>query len=240
MVKLMINGNVLIFGSGGIGSALAKRCCQQDSVATVTLVWQHNAPTVDEPKLTAVQADVFNEQQLGELLTLHQPDFVISTLGTLHTDEQQPEKRLADFEADWFIDSHAVNAAAAVTIAKAIDGHTRRRDRMTFAVLSARVGSITDNRSGGWFSYRSSKASLNMAIKTVAIEWRRTRPLHCALLLHPGTVKTPLSAPFSHSTPPEKLFSTEQSADYLLAQLAAATPANSGQFLAWDGSIIPW
>ncbi|CAH0990991.1 hypothetical protein SIN8267_01092 [Sinobacterium norvegicum] len=236
----MINGNVLIFGSGGIGSALAKRCCQQPSVEAVTLVWQHTPPVVDEPKLTAVQADVFNEQQLGELLSLHHPDVVISTLGTLHTEEQQPEKRLADFDADWFIDSHVVNAAAAVTIAKAIDAHTRRSDRITFAALSARVGSISDNRSGGWFSYRSSKASLNMAIKTVAIEWRRTRPQHCVLLLHPGTVKTSLSAPFSHSIPAEQLFSTEQSADYLLAQLAAATPTSSGQFLAWDGRTIPW
>jgi NAD(P)-dependent dehydrogenase (short-subunit alcohol dehydrogenase family) len=109
-----------------------------------------------------------------------------------------------------------------------------------FASLSARVGSIGDNRLGGWYSYRAAKAAQNMFTRTLAVEWaRRTRPIIC-LALHPGTVATDLSEPFRSRTEPSNLFSSERAARQLLGIIDRATAKDSGQFFAWDGSVIPW
>lgn len=236
----MISGHVMIFGAGGIGSALALLCCQQDGVEKVTLVWRTHKPDIDHSRLHLQQADVMDAERLASLFATGLPNVVVSTIGMLHQGEQGPEKRLAQFDPDWFLQSQAVNAAAALVIARMIDIHSNRRDSVLLAALSARVGSISDNRSGGWYSYRSSKAALNMAMKTVALEWQRSRPRHCVLLLHPGTVDTALSQPFQVSVSPEKLFSPAYAAQQLLAVLAQAGPEQSGQFLAWDGRVIDW
>ena len=109
-----------------------------------------------------------------------------------------------------------------------------------FASLSARVGSIGDNRLGGWYAYRAAKAAQNQLLSTLALEWRRRRPLTSVTLLHPGTTATPLSAPFRGGVPAESLFSPERAAEQLLDVLEAQRPERSGAFLAWDGSPIPW
>jgi len=109
-----------------------------------------------------------------------------------------------------------------------------------FATVSARVGSIEDNRLGGWFSYRASKAALNMCLKTLAIEWRRTLPNVAVAALHPGTTDTALSRPFQHNVPREQLFTPRQTANYLLNVLDGLEPAQSTQFLAFDGEWLPW
>ena len=109
-----------------------------------------------------------------------------------------------------------------------------------FASLSARVGSIEDNRLGGWFSYRASKAAQNMILKTAAIEAARKWPHLVVLALHPGTVDTNLSAPFSTRVPDDQLFTTTQAATYLARVIETRTPEDSGGFFAWDGKPIPW
>ena len=109
-----------------------------------------------------------------------------------------------------------------------------------FASLSARVGSIGDNRLGGWYAYRAAKAAQNQFMRTFAIELRRANPAAACLLLHPGTVDTPLSRPFQSGVEPGRLFAPELAAGHLLAVIASATPADSGRFLAWDGQAIPW
>jgi NAD(P)-dependent dehydrogenase (short-subunit alcohol dehydrogenase family) len=109
-----------------------------------------------------------------------------------------------------------------------------------FAALSARVGSITDNRLGGWHSYRASKAALNMLMVNFAIELRRTHPQAIVAALHPGTVDTALSEPFQRGVVPEKLFVPEISARYLLDVLNQLAPEDSGGLFAWDGARLPY
>ena len=112
-----------------------------------------------------------------------------------------------------------------------------RNERGLFATLSARVGSIADNRLGGWYAYRASKAALNMFVRTAAIEIARKRPFAVCLALHPGTVETRLSEPFSSYA--DRL-APEQSAAMLLDVIDRAESTMSGSFLAYDGSSLPW
>jgi NAD(P)-dependent dehydrogenase (short-subunit alcohol dehydrogenase family) len=102
------------------------------------------------------------------------------------------------------------------------------------------VGSIADNRLGGWYAYRAAKAAQNQLLRTLAIEWQRRLPQACVTLLHPGTTATELSAPFRSSVPASGLFSPERAAAHLLDVLETRTPATSGAFLAWDGQPVPW
>jgi len=109
-----------------------------------------------------------------------------------------------------------------------------------FAALSARVGSIEDNRLGGWYAYRMSKAALNMAIRTLAVEWARHRPPIRALALHPGTVDTDLSAPFQGPSQAGQPFPPDLAARQLLDVIEGAGPEATGRFFAWDGAEIAW
>jgi len=108
------------------------------------------------------------------------------------------------------------------------------------AVISAKVGSIQDNRLGGWYSYRASKAALNMAIKTISLEWQYKVPNCCVAALHPGTTDTQLSAPFQANVAIKKLFSADQTAALLIDVIDNLNSKNSGRFWNWDGKEIPW
>jgi NAD(P)-dependent dehydrogenase (short-subunit alcohol dehydrogenase family) len=165
---------------------------------------------------------------------------VIVASGLLHGDGLQPEKRLSQVDADAFKRSFAVNAWGPLLVAKAVEGALPRQEPVHFASLSARVGSIGDNRLGGWYAYRGAKAAQNQLLRTLALEWRRRLPLACVTLLHPGTTATELSAPFRSSVPAERLFSPSQAACHLLDVLERQGPEDSGSFLAWDGAPIPW
>jgi NAD(P)-dependent dehydrogenase (short-subunit alcohol dehydrogenase family) len=109
-----------------------------------------------------------------------------------------------------------------------------------FAALSARVGSISDNRLGGWASYRASKAALNMLLRTAAIEHQRRRPESIVVALHPGTVDTRLSAPFQRGVPEGKLFTPTYAVDRLLHVIDGLRPTDTGGFFAWDGQPIEY
>jgi NAD(P)-dependent dehydrogenase (short-subunit alcohol dehydrogenase family) len=125
-------------------------------------------------------------------------------------------------------------------MAKHFEGLLNRTGKAVFASISARVGSIGDNRLGGWYAYRGSKAALNMFTRTLAIEWARSRKNLICVSLHPGTTDTDLSRPYQANVPPGKLFSPERTVNQLLAVLDSVTVDHSGRFLAWDGSEIPW
>ena len=116
----------------------------------------------------------------------------------------------------------------------------KRSPAGVFAAISAKVGSIEDNRLGGWYSYRCSKAALNMALKTLSIEWQRKCPAVCVVSLHPGTTDTALSKPFQSHVPAASLFSPEKTAGFLVDRLAALRAEDSGSFLAFDGEALPW
>ena len=125
-------------------------------------------------------------------------------------------------------------------IAKSIEKFIRPELPFSYASLSARVGSIGDNRLGGWYSYRASKAAQNQFLKTLSIEWRRKFPLSIVSILHPGTCDTKLSKPFQSAVPKGKLFTPAKSTEYLINIISSQKPADSGKFLAWDSSVIPW
>jgi NAD(P)-dependent dehydrogenase (short-subunit alcohol dehydrogenase family) len=168
-------------------------------------------------------------------------DLVVIATGRLtRADGSGPEKALRQLGAAALAEQFADNAIAPAMIARAVMPLLPRQSRWVMATLSARVGSIGDNRLGGWHAYRASKAALNMLWRTIAVECARTHPQGVLAALHPGTVDTALSAPFQRGVPADKLFSADQSAAALLAVIDRLTPADSGGFYAWDGSAIPW
>ena len=170
------------------------------------------------------------------------PALVIVATGLLHdeTGGIAPEKSWRALDAAAMAQVYADNAIGPAMIAKHGLPRLPRHARAVFAVLSARVGSIEDNRLGGWHSYRASKAALNMLVRNFAIELSRSHPQAVAAALHPGTVDSRLSAPFQRGVAPDKLFSPDQSAGYLLDVLHGLTPADSGGLFAWDGTRLPY
>jgi len=132
------------------------------------------------------------------------------------------------------------NAVSTILLAKAVEPLLRASRRPVFASLSARVASIGDNRLGGWYAYRASKAALNMLIKTLSIEWSRFSPGITCVALHPGTVRTALSEPFVARRDDDGVFSPSRAADHLLKVVSSLQPTQTGNFFAWDGQEIPW
>ncbi len=150
-----------------------------------------------------------------------------------------PERSLRELDAASLLQSYRINTIGPALVAKHMLPLLPRSGRSVFAALSARVGSIGDNRLGGWHSYRASKAALNMILRNIAIELARTHPDALCLGLHPGTVDTSLSRPFQRQVAKDRLFTADYSAGRLLSVIEAAGPAQSGQVLAWDGRPVP-
>jgi NAD(P)-dependent dehydrogenase (short-subunit alcohol dehydrogenase family) len=208
---------------------------------------QLEALAAREPRLRVVPLDVTDETSVARAartvadLTdrLH---LVVNCAGILHGGPAQlaPEKRLADVRPEALAASFAVNACGPLLVAKHFERLLAHRDRAVFASLSARVGSIGDNRLGGWYAYRGAKAAQNMFTRTLAIEWARSRRNVVCVALHPGTTDTDLSRPFQANVPAAKLFSPERTVRQLLEVIDRLTPAETGRFYAWDGSEIPW
>ncbi|MEM9301307.1 MAG: SDR family NAD(P)-dependent oxidoreductase [Pseudomonadota bacterium] len=237
----MIAGrHALVIGaSGGIGRALADAIDRIDDVDLVLRAGRSAAPGMDvtidladEDSIAAAAETV--AERTGRLHLL-----IVAT-GILHEEGVSPEKRLEDLAAPSLARLMAVNAIGPILVARHFLPLLKHRERACFAAISARVGSIGDNRLGGWYGYRASKAALNMYLRTLAVEARRrARNLIC-VGLHPGTVDTSLSAPFQGNVPEGKLFSPEQSAGYLLQVLEGVGPEESGRIFAWDGQPIEW
>jgi NAD(P)-dependent dehydrogenase (short-subunit alcohol dehydrogenase family) len=229
-------GQALIVGPGGIGRALAAELARRAPGLRIRTAGRRAADIpldlADDPSLAALAA-----RADGELAPLR---VVINSAGLLHEGPLQPEKRLSQVNRQALERSFAVNAFGPLLLAQAIEAALPRDRPVHFASLSARVGSIGDNRLGGWYAYRAAKAAQNQLLRTLAIEWQRRLPQACVTLLHPGTTATPLSAPFGRSVPPSGLFSPERAAAHLLDVLEGRTAADSGAFLAWDGQPVPW
>jgi NAD(P)-dependent dehydrogenase (short-subunit alcohol dehydrogenase family) len=239
--------------SRGIGLAFVRRLaaggqarrvwagCRNPATATALVRLAEECDAV-----RVLQLDVTDESSLataaqavaaeGEPL-----DLVVNCAGFLHRpDGPQPERRLAEVRLDWLLESFAVNSAGPLLLARHFESLFPRRERAVFASLSARVGSIGDNRLGGWYAYRGAKAAQNMFIRTLSIELaRRNRSLVC-VALHPGTTDTGLSQPFQGGVPASKLFSTERAVDQLLGVIDGLGPKDTGGFFAWNGERIPW
>ncbi len=168
--------------------------------------------------------------------------WVINTTGILHDQASGvfPEKRLEDLTWESFEKLMRINAFSSALLLQHLLPKFGKNERTYFAALSARVGSIADNRIGGWYAYRASKAALNQLLKTASIETKRRYPQLILAALHPGTTDTDLSKPFQANVAPEKLFSPEFVAERLTSVLLGLTPEDSGGFFAWDGASIPF
>ncbi len=185
--------------------------------------------------------DLAEESQVAELANFAgTTDWLINSAGVLYTAERGPEKSIRNFDPDFYLHNMRINALPTLLLAKHFNRRLGREGTSVFATISARVGSIDDNRLGGWTSYRSSKAALNMALKNISIEWSRTAGNVAVVALHPGTTDTALSEPFQAAVKPEKLFSPKKTAGLLVDVIAGLAPEQSGQFLAYDGTQIPW
>lgn len=200
-----------------------------------------------EPRLRPLRLDVADEPAIEAAAAevaagtdrLH---LVVNCAGVLHGGAAAlaPEKRLADVRSASLVEGFSVNAFGPLLVAKHFERLLAHRERAVYASISARVGSIGDNRLGGWYAYRGAKAAQNMFTRTLAIEWARARRNVVCIALHPGTTDTDLSRPFQANVPPDKLFAPERTVRQLLEVIDRLTPADSGHFLAWDGSRIPW
>jgi len=219
----MTSRAVVIGASGGIGAAFVAALTAAG--AEVHALARADLDLEDEASIAAAAA------RIGGPL-----DLVIVATGLLHGGGVAPEKAMRDLSAATLARYFAVNATGPALVAKHFLPLLAKDRPATFAALSARVGSITDNRLGGWYGYRASKAALNMLIRTLAIELARTRPQAICVGLHPGTVDTGLSAPFQRGVP--DLFTPERSATAMLDVLARLSPADSGGCFAWDGRRI--
>ena len=168
------------------------------------------------------------------------PDLVIVASGILSDGEAlQPEKSYRQQDLAAFERVFRVNTFGPGLVAKHFLPIMPRKQRGVFAALSARVGSISDNRIGGWHAYRASKAALNMLVRNYAIEQARRNDHFIAVSLHPGTVDTGLSKLFQSNVPDKQLFSAAQSADYLLKVIDGLSPADTGKAFDWAGKEIP-
>ncbi|WP_111643162.1 SDR family NAD(P)-dependent oxidoreductase [Marinimicrobium alkaliphilum] len=168
------------------------------------------------------------------------PTLVFCAVGHLHSDTQMPEKKLADLERETLSHYFEINAVIPAMVLKYFVPCLDRAASARVVFLSAKVAGISDNRLGGWYGYRASKAALNMLIKTASIELARSHRKACLIALHPGTTATPLSAPFSKSLPPEKLFSAELTAERLCGVIEELSAEDNGRFVHWDGTDLPW
>jgi NAD(P)-dependent dehydrogenase (short-subunit alcohol dehydrogenase family) len=223
---------VIIGASGGIGAAFADLLENDPQVARVSRLSRATGLDLADPaSITAAAAALPTP-----------PHLVIVATGLLHdaafTPPITPERDLRQLSAAALARNFAINATGPALVAQAFVPLFPPKTRSVFAALSARVGSISDNRLGGWHAYRASKAALNQLLRTIAIETARKNPHAMVLGLHPGTVDTDLSKPFQRNV--KTLFTPAHSAAALLGVIDAATPAQSGLLLDWAGAVIPY
>lgn len=235
----------VIGAGGGIGGALVDVLANDPSVETVFALARKQS-RLDQPGVVLSSVDVESEDSIADAARRigdrSEPlDIVLVASGVLHDgDTLQPEKSWKALDAAVMARVFQVNSIGPALIAKHFLPLLARNRKTLFAALSARVGSIEDNRLGGWYAYRASKAALNMMIKSLSIELARSRPDAVCIALHPGTVDSALSKPFQGGVGPKDLVSPMECARNLLNVADRVTVGDSGGFFAYDGSAIPY
>ncbi len=249
-------GQVLIQGaSRGIGLELVRQSLEQPRAGCVWASCRapeqatalHELADRNPERLRLLKLDVTDEatmaaaadrlREAGARLQL-----IVHASGVLHERNRRvlPEKRLEELNLEALTYLFQVNAAGPILATRYLLPLVHPEAPAAVAAISARVGSIGDNRKGGWYGYRASKAALNQFMHTLAIELQRRAPNVTCLTLHPGTTDTDLSRPFQAWVPAEQLFATERTAAQLLAVIDGCPTEESGSFFSWDGQRIPW
>lgn len=225
---------VVIGASGGIGAAFEAALIDEGNFDVVhglarSRSGSQHLDLEDEGSIAAAAAHVAKGPP---------PALVIVATGLLHAADRGPEKALRELDPIWLAKVHAVNAIGPALVAKHFLPIMPKSGRTVFAALSARVGSIADNRLGGWHGYRASKAALNMLVRTLAIDESRRNARAIVVALHPGAVDTALSRPFQGNVQPGRLFDPERAALQLLDVIEDLNPSNSGGLFDFEGREI--
>lgn len=217
--------------------AVARQATQNEALLALQAQYGTRLDVLDmditDPVSVAKAADRIGSGSIGCL---------VNTTGVLHDKAMhiRPEKRFEDLSLETLEKVMRINAFGTALLLKHFLPKIAKDQRAVFAAISARVGSIEDNKIGGWYAYRASKAALNQLLKTASIEAKRRYPELIIASLHPGTTDTDLSKPFQANVAPEKLFTPAFVVQCLTEVLAGLTPEQSGGFFAWDGQPIPY
>lgn len=221
---------LIIGASGGIGAAMLAQLQADPRCGMALGLHRHSQPPINFD----IEASVASAA--AALVALGPFHLVINAAGLLHAAQFMPEKKLADLNYEQLLATFQVNTFGPALVLRHFS-KLLAPERAVLAMLSAKVGSIEDNRLGGWYSYRASKAALNMLLKTAAIEVKRSQPQAVLVALHPGTVDSALSQPFRGA---ELGRAAGLAAAEMLATLDQLTPADTGQFVSYSGARLPW
>ena len=221
---------LVIGASGGIGAALVEALRNEPRCASVLVLGRSTTPPLDLAAPGSIERAAASVAQQGPF------HLIVNAAGVLHGGGFMPEKRLGDLDQEQLLATFQVNTFGPALVLRHFTGLLDRQ-RGVLAMLSAKVGSIGDNRLGGWYSYRASKAALNMLIKTASIEVKRSQPNAVLLALHPGTVNSRLSQPFRGA---EIGRPAENAARDLLRVIDGLGPDASGGFYGYSGEALVW
>ena len=224
---------MVVGASGGIGQALFAQLRAEARFSHVVGLGRQTDPGIDLSSEQSVADSARQVRDIGLPLRL-----LINAVGFLHGNGSSPEKSWRQLDAAHMAKAFAVNAIGPALLMKHFLPLLPTEGKAVFAMLSAKVGSIGDNHLGGWYSYRASKAALNQLVRTAAIELKRQRPEAICLALHPGTVDTPMSAPFAKTG--LSLQTPEEAASRLLDTLAKLDADSTGGFFDQRGQALPW
>lgn len=223
---------VVVGGGGGVGAAVVAALREAGGHDEVLALGRRSSPALDLLEEASIAAAAAAVRARGV------PTLGFDATGFLHGAGMEPEKSWRELDAAHLAHAFAINAIGPALLMKHFLPLLPRDRRAVFATLSARVGSIGDNRLGGWYAYRASKAALNQLVRTAAVELRRSRPQAICVALHPGTVDTGLSAPFAKSG--LQVQAPAEAAARLLAVIEGLGPGDSGEFFDHRGEPVPW
>ncbi|HEY5647514.1 MAG TPA: SDR family NAD(P)-dependent oxidoreductase [Pseudomonadales bacterium] len=233
---------VLVAGAGGgIGSALVDALAVRADVRRIYALHRHPVSSTCD-KVRWLEADLTEPASVGAAIAQVEDaglDMIVVTSGLLHDPGLSPEKSLAGLDPEALQRSYAVNAVAPLVLLSACRPLLKQAAQPVVCMLSAKVGSIGDNRLGGWYGYRMAKAALNMAVKTAAVELSRDRNAATIVAVHPGTTRTALSNRFVERRQ-QAVSTPQESAERLITLLERLNPEHTGAFLNYDGVPLPW
>ena len=237
--------DVVIGAGSAIGRALIERWSREGAQPMLAVARSVEALAAVEPLGAQTHHCDYSEAALAALATQLQEQSVdirrlIICNGVLQGEGYRPERALNRMKTSAMEQVFEVNTFLPMRVLASLAPVITLSSAPRIAVLSARVGSIGDNGLGGWYSYRGSKAALNMMLRCAALEMRRVNPAAKILAYHPGTVDTPLSEPFQTNVAPEKLFSPERAAEALDTVLSSLEADGELSYLDWRGETIPW
>ncbi|MEL6264211.1 MAG: SDR family NAD(P)-dependent oxidoreductase [Pseudomonadota bacterium] len=230
---------VVVGASGGIGAGFVRALAGAPGIGRVH-AFARRGRVPEGPGIVPGRLDLEDEASIAAAAAeVGEARLVIVATGLLHAPDLAPEKTWRDLDPAAFARSFAVNATGPALVAKHFLPVFPRRGASVFAALSARVGSVSDNKAGGWYAYRASKAALNQVLRCLAIEEGRRRQGLVIAGLQPGTVDTGLSKPFQGAVKEGGLLDPDTAARHLLDVLARLTPAESGRLFDWQGREFP-